>query len=51
MAHDEKKTEPVKTLTLDVLRKMAASGKSLPSLKLALPPEEKDEVTMKGLSV
>jgi len=27
---DEKKTEPVKPLTPDVLRKMVASGKSLP---------------------
>jgi hypothetical protein len=42
MTDDEKKTEPVKQLTLDVLRKMVASGKSLPSLK---PPalEERAE--------
>jgi hypothetical protein len=41
MADEEKKTEPVQPLTEDILRKMAASGKSLPSVKPALPPEER----------
>jgi hypothetical protein len=39
MANDEKKTEPVKPLTKEILRKMAASGKSLPSVK----PEPRKE--------
>jgi hypothetical protein len=42
MADDEKKMEPLKPLTLDVLRKMVASGKSLPSLKPP-PLEERAE--------
>ena len=40
MEDNEKKIEPVKPLTLDALRKMAASGKSIPSVKPA-PPEER----------
>ena len=40
MADEERKTEPVQPLTEDILRKMAASGKSLPSVKPALLPEE-----------
>ncbi|NYF79587.1 hypothetical protein HDF17_001907 [Granulicella arctica] len=43
MADNEKKTEPVQPLTLDILKKMSASGKSLPSVKPA--PLRKDEVT------
>jgi hypothetical protein len=49
MADEAKKTEPVKPLTQNVLRKMALAGKSLPSVKPTLPSEEGDEVTMKGI--
>jgi len=40
MADDERKKEPVKPLTLDILRKMAVSGKSLPSSD-SVPQEER----------
>jgi hypothetical protein len=44
MADKKKKTEPVQAvMTEDLLRKMAASGKSLPSVQPALPPEERME--------
>jgi hypothetical protein len=52
MANDEKKTEPL-TLTPEILRKMALSGKSLPPEKPVPPrttvtPEKEDEVTNDG---
>jgi hypothetical protein len=47
MADDEKKRGPLKTLTPDVLRKLALSGKSVPSVKPAPPPGGEDEVTTK----
>jgi hypothetical protein len=40
MTDDEKKTEPLKPFTPDILRKMVASGKSLPSGMST--PEERD---------
>ena len=43
MADDEKKREPLKPLTQDALRKLALSGKSVPSVKPAPPPEERRE--------
>lgn len=46
MADDNKKTEPVKPLTPDILRKMAASGKSLPSVEQAQLLEETDDAQM-----
>lgn len=52
MANDEKKTEPL-TLTPEILRKMALSGKSLPAEKPVTPrtapaPEREEEVTNEG---
>ena len=41
MVDDKKKTEPVKPITPDILRKMAASGKSLPSVEQAQLLEER----------
>ena len=43
MADDEKKTEPPKLIAHEILRKMALAGKSLPSVRRDLPPEEKAE--------
>jgi hypothetical protein len=39
MTDDEKKEKPVKPLTPDILRKMAASGKSLPPVEQEQPPK------------
>jgi hypothetical protein len=48
MAEDEKNIEPVKALTPDILRKWAASGKSLPSVKPGSPPDERTFESQRG---
>jgi len=48
MADDEKKTQLVKTLTPNILRKLALSGKSVPSRKPA-PPGREGEASMDGI--